>query len=411
MPLASSPARLHGLDALRGFALLLGVVLHAGMSFLPGPYGIPIWVVQDVQADAAFGLSFYIPHIFRMVLFFLLAGFFARLAFEKRGALAFAIDRFKRIALPLASFWMPVFAAIVVVLIWAAVKANGGEMPAEEEQPPLTAETFPFTHLWFLYLLCLFYPVAILARLSIRLIDRTDLMGRLIDRLTGLVTATPIGLVLLGAPLALAFLSAEQWAIWFGIPTPDTGIYPNAIALTGYGMAFGFGWLLHRRLDLLQRLQKLAPVNMAVAIGLTGFCLYTAGIAPSFEMADVNNWQSWVYALAYASAGFAWSFGLIGLALTLFKTESRPARYIADASYWVYIIHLPMVMALQVAFSAVALPAPIKFLLINALTLALCFATYHLLVRGSWIGAWLNGRRYGKAQEAKAKLQAASASA
>ena len=36
---SSAPERLHALDAVRGFALLLGIVLHATLSFIPAPTG------------------------------------------------------------------------------------------------------------------------------------------------------------------------------------------------------------------------------------------------------------------------------------------------------------------------------------------------------------------------------------
>ena len=36
--------RLHGLDAVRGYALLLGIVFHAAASFMPGP---PMWIAED----------------------------------------------------------------------------------------------------------------------------------------------------------------------------------------------------------------------------------------------------------------------------------------------------------------------------------------------------------------------------
>ncbi len=121
-----SPPRIHALDAVRAIALFLGVVLHESMSFIPG---IPIWIVQDSQAAAPFSIAFYVPHIFRMALFFLIAGYFGRLALQRRGLLGFLADRGRRIALPLVTFWLPVFAAIVAALIWGAVKANGGEMP------------------------------------------------------------------------------------------------------------------------------------------------------------------------------------------------------------------------------------------------------------------------------------------
>jgi len=391
----SSPtARLHGLDALRAFALLLGVVLHAGMSFLPGPYGIPVWIAQDSQATGLFGLTFYVPHIFRMVLFFLLAGFFARLVYEKRGAIGLAVDRFKRVALPLVAFWMPVFAAIVAVIIWGAIKANGGEAPEAPEQPPLSAQNFPLTHLWFLYLLCLFYPVAILARGMIRVVDRKDRLGSLLDRLTGFVTVSPLGLVLVALPLTAAFMNAENWMMWFGIPTPDTGLFPNLAALTGYGAAFLFGWLLHRRIDLLARLRAFWMLNTAIAIALTAGCVTYIGIAPSFQAGE-QTLPVLGYALAYSAAGWAWSFGLIGLSMKLFARESATARYTADASYWIYIVHLPIVMALQVAVSDVELPAIAKFAFILSITMVLATGSYQLLVRRSWLGGWLNGRRYG----------------
>lgn len=388
----SSPERLHALDAVRAFALLLGVVLHAAMSFMPGPYGIPIWIALDNQASASFAPLFYVPHIFRMVLFFLIAGFFARLAYEKRGALSLALNRVKRIALPLAAFWMPVFAAIVAVAIWGAIKANGGEPLEPQEQPPLTAENFPLTHLWFLYLLCIFYPVAILARLVTGALGRVLPIGKALDLVVRLLTATPLGIILLALPLTLAFMNAESWMMWFGIPTPDTGLLPNLVAVTAYGTAFTFGWVLHRQTDLLQRFKAWWPVYLGIAIALTGVCMSIIGIAPSFDAAAQDQ-TGWGYAASYAAAGWAWSFAIIGLGLSLFSRENAQVRYIADASYWIYIIHLPVVMALQVAVSDVALPGLVKFALINGVTLILALVSYQFIVRYSWLGAWLNGRR------------------
>ena len=75
-PLAHPPReRLHGLDAVRGIALLLGLVVHASMSWLPGAQHF--WVTHDASPNALAGLLFYVPHMFRMLLFFLVAGLFA----------------------------------------------------------------------------------------------------------------------------------------------------------------------------------------------------------------------------------------------------------------------------------------------------------------------------------------------
>ena len=398
--MTSSPTnRLHGLDAVRGFALLLGVFLHAGMSFIPSEF--PMWITQDANSSPAFALTFYVPHIFRMLLFFVLAGFFARLAWQKRGALGFAFDRFKRVFLPLASFWFPSLMLIVAAVIWGAIKANGGEMPEAPEDPPLTAQNFPLTHLWFLYLLSIFYVGAIVIRLVAGLIDPSGNLRSAAGKLVEFIGHTPLLPLLLAIPATLAFMNTEMWYSWFGIPAPDTGLFPNMIALTAYGTGFAFGWVLHGQSGLLDTFRKFWWAYMAVAIALTLACLQMIGLSPTFMPAD-NSLQSWAYAGAYSLAGWSFSFAFIGLGLALFANESPSRRYVADASYWIYIWHMPLVMALQVFMNDVELPGLVKFLLINAITLAVTTGSYHLLVRGTWLGAWLNGRRYGKKADAKA---------
>ncbi|MEQ1542006.1 MAG: glucan biosynthesis protein, partial [Novosphingobium sp.] len=67
--------RLHALDALRGGALLLGLVVHASMAFMAGTQGL--WIVHDPESSVLLGLGFYVPHMFRMLVFFVIAGLFA----------------------------------------------------------------------------------------------------------------------------------------------------------------------------------------------------------------------------------------------------------------------------------------------------------------------------------------------
>ena len=71
----SPSTRLHYLDATRAFALLLGIVFHASLSFMPVFIG---WAVMDVSTSYIAGGFALISHTFRMALFFLIAGFSAR---------------------------------------------------------------------------------------------------------------------------------------------------------------------------------------------------------------------------------------------------------------------------------------------------------------------------------------------
>ena len=50
----------------------------------------------------------------------------------------------------------------------------------------------------------------------------------------------------------------------------------------------------------------------------------------------------------FGVAVWGWVFGLTGAALRFLSNYSAMRRYIADASYWIYLAHLPVVAALQV---------------------------------------------------------------
>ena len=101
---APAPRRWHDLDALRGFAMLLGIALHSSLSFFPG-----FWVAIDDTADPDgwFDEFFHAVHGFRMQLFFLLSGFFTMMLWRRRGPKRLMEQRAKRIALPFAIFVLP----------------------------------------------------------------------------------------------------------------------------------------------------------------------------------------------------------------------------------------------------------------------------------------------------------------
>ncbi len=73
------------------------------------------------------------------------------------------------------------------------------------------------------------------------------------------------------------------------------------------------------------------------------------------------------------------SFAFIGVALRFLSNHSPVRRYIADSSYWLYLVHVPLVMALQVAVSQLPWPWFVKYPLVLVVTFTLLFASYRLL--------------------------------
>ena len=48
---------------------------------------------------------------------------------------------------------------------------------------------------------------------------------------------------------------------------------------------------------------------------------------------------------AYPPAIWIWCFALFGTATRFLSGERRVVRYLADSSYWIYPVHLPLVVA------------------------------------------------------------------
>jgi peptidoglycan/LPS O-acetylase OafA/YrhL len=381
--------RLHALDAVRSFALLLGVVIHASMSFLPG---FNAWPLLDPSTSTTLAVVFFSSHVFRMVLFFTIAGFFAHLLLEKRGMRGFLINRLKRIGIPLVAFVLPLASLVIGAIVFGFMRLHPGQpLPPS---PPQPAGSFPLIHLWFLYYLLLFYGAAALLRGLGGLVRLAGPVMWLADRITAIIVKSGVLVVALGLPAAWVLYQQPGWALWAGIPTPDSTVIPQVPALIAFGTAFAVGWLLHRQVALLASIQKLGSVYLAGAIVLTGVCLLRNGLSPATAVATLPGLSKLGFALAYTAAGWLWTFGIIGLAVRYLHQESPARRYLADASYWIYLTHLPLVFALEGVVGPLAWPWFVKFPLIVGGTLAVLILMYHYLVRPRALGVLLNGRRY-----------------
>ena len=381
------PQRWHDLDAVRALALLSGVALHGVMSFMSPR----VWLIADPHTSLAADGLFYVIHIFRMTLFFVLAGFFARLMIQKKGVVAFAGNRLKRIALPLVVAWPLVLASVIVMAIVANAPPPGAPALPSPPPPALTAATFPLTHLWFLYTLLILYTGAIGLKLVTDLLHVGGGLGRLLDSVVRVLTRVDLVAVVLAVPVALAFYGNAHWNLWFGIATPDTGLVPNAMAAAGFTTAFAFGWWLNRSPDLLDHLARRVWLYGVAAIAGTAWCLHTAGLAPVLVPADGHAHP--VYALVYPATSWAWSFALIGAARRFLTREAPVLRYLSDASYWIYIVHLPLVLVFQWLVMKVDCDPMLKLVIVVAATMTVGLLSYQLLVRYSFIGTILNGRK------------------
>lgn len=119
-------ARRSDLDALRAVAMLLGIALHAALSFFPS-----FWMVSDRRQAAGFGVLVSAVHGFRMPLFFVMSGFFGAMLLHRRGRGALVKHRFRRVFLPL----MLGLVTVVPATMWISSVATSSASPKGDARP------------------------------------------------------------------------------------------------------------------------------------------------------------------------------------------------------------------------------------------------------------------------------------
>jgi glucan biosynthesis protein C len=372
----SSSGRYHYLDNLRALAMLSGVLFHAALAYSPLAHAF--FPTADHGQSAAVDLCIWFLHLFRMPLFFLVAGFFAALLVAKRGMGGLFRNRLRRIALPFAIFWPLVHAALSYSTLHAAATVRNPspllELIRRLTQTQGLPEQLPGTgHLWFLYYLLLFYVLVWSAKNF-----GLEKLGNLVR---GLSPAWVLGFLPLLLVPALASVSAPN-------PAPES-FFPQFWAFGFYGPFFAFGYLLFGHDAMIERLRPAAPWLLAASLVLYGAFWYllnrqspgaqdpSASLPIAVLEAYLSVWMTVVCLIAGKS---------------LLDRSSAVLRYLSDASYWTYLVHLPILFAIQYRLLDIELPWGIKFAASVLATFGLCLLSYHLLVRKTLLGGFLGAQ-------------------
>ncbi len=180
-------------------------------------------------------------------------------------------------------------------------------------------------------------------------------------------------------------------------PEGSAGLLPIPHILAFYAIFFGFGALYYGFddrsgrvggrwwLPLTIAILVVFPVAMGVKEGWLGSL--GVGLGPDSQARRVLS------VLLQAAYPWLMTFGLMGLFRRFCPAESPAMRYLSDSAYWLYLAHLPLVIAVQYGVRDWPLPTNVKFLLIVAVVTGFLLWTYQTVVRYTWLGRFLNGPR------------------
>lgn len=367
--------------------MMLGVFLHAGLAYAQPAR--EVWLATDRYGSVAIDASIWFIHLFRMSLFFLLSGYFAALLVSRKGVKKFLWNRTLRIAIPMLAFFPFLVGAMTLVivmalsmdyekrglmgLIAASIEA-GKDAPADSTDQ----NTLGWMHLWFLHYLMLF---------SLSAAACTRWKSARFDWLFG------NRLLLALAPLVLVPSVA-----WVGVPLPAAESFIPLLWPFGfYGLFYWAGWQLLGREAALSRLQPY--VWLIVGGSLVLFIPYYLNMPElNIEVAkrratSLAPWPLCLEALLTAYLSVMLTVAALLLGQRYLSSHSPAMRFIADSSYWVYLVHLPIVVLLQTWLVPLDWNVWLKFAITTLVTLIACLATYVVFVRYTPVGWLLNGKR------------------
>jgi len=253
-----------------------------------------------------------------------------------------------------------------------AVKGERGEAEADlEGLVMLVFFAGIFHHLWFLYYL---------AWLVAGFIIIMWLLGKLKWRaLPEWLITSPLAWLWL---LPVTFLAQMMMDDSFG-PATATGFLPWPPILIYYAIFFFFGALCFGCDSFETKVGRLWPLSFVLAVAplLAGLCLVKS--------------QNDGALLAAFSVVYAWLmiFGFIGFFRAFFSGENARIRYLSDSSYWLYIMHLPLIIFVQLFISSWDMSSILKCLLTCVGTTLILLVSYEWGVRYTCIGTLLNGKR------------------
>jgi glucans biosynthesis protein C len=381
---SSTSERLHALDNLRALMMWLGIVLHVSANHLTGPMVLP-W--RDQATSELADVLMAVIHVFRMPVFLMLAGYFVALLVARRGARDMLRHRMRRLALPFVVFWPILFIALGALAMIYAHRVERGYLgisldvvPSMPGHPKINT-----WHLWFLYQLT---GLVLLTMVALWLAPR--LPQRLRDGISGafkLLGLRAWGFAVLALPLAWIGAQYPQ-----GLLVVNGSFAPPVFEWLHHGLFYTFGYFLYLHRESLLTHYTSYAARYAWAGALV--CFASLGLLKELQINPASSeafrlFASW----SYNATTWLWSFALIGVALRHLNHQNPTLRYLADSAYWVYLVHMLGTIGFGALLYGAPLPAELKMLLNIAATTLMTLLSYHLLVRKTFIGHLLSGKR------------------
>lgn len=383
--------RIHSLDSLRAIMMMLGLVLHSALTYNITNHG-NVWILKDPETtNIATDFLVLLIHSFRMPIFFLIAGFFGAMLFYERSPKRMITNRISRIVLPFIVFLFILAPVVQFSFDYASMTLRGQENALKTTLTPFSNPNFYIpkstSHLWFLYYLIYATGTAVVLAFILK---KTPKLTHNIKTIGSWIFQKPLVRVLFFSGITFIIFTLLETSM----VASSTSLRPDVATFVYFVSFYLVGWILYTSKQHLPTLQKYDWFCTITAIIL----VITQGALIQYSDLDLQPSGNSPLLIAFSSfIVWLFIFGITGLFIRYGSKYSKRMRYISDASYWVYLIHLPLTALFPLTVWKLPIGAIPKFLLVTTITGSICFLTYHYCVRNTFIGKFLNGRKYPRA--------------
>lgn len=331
--------RRYDIDWLRVIAIGMLLVYHTSIGFQP--WGVLIRFIQNDEFNESLWILMSMMNIWRIPFLFLVSGIGVWFALQRRDWKALIKERSVRIFLPF----------LVGVFLWVPLHQNLWQY--YYAQPVLYVPNPG--HVWFLG--NVFIYVLIFIPLFIFMKDYSE--NKWVVKLKKAINQ-PLSLFVLVIPFVLEVeivnpenfeMYAMTWhGFWLGMVAFFIGFL---VAFSGEGF-----WM---------NVSRFRWISMILALGIYLIRVFY------FELRTTDYWMSIESCL--------WIYSVLGLGYKYLNRESPTLRYLSEAAYPVYIIHMMVLYLGSIWIFPVAIDVNLKLGLLLIFTFGGCLLIYEYGIR------------------------------
>ncbi len=316
--------------------------------------GIPLDTLSTVWF--AFYLSF--QQAYFLGLLFLTSGYFVAGSYDRKGFSRFTRDRFTRLIVPTLIYMVAITPFIEFVELRNAY--TGFDLVGFLSGTGV---------MWFAAALFLFALAYGLVRLR-----------------TPSPTAQKIGPSLTNAVILILIIAISAFLIRIVQPIGTSILNMQICYFASYIALFLVGILAYRN-NLFARISYRTGKRWLTAGIVLGFFAWLAVVIAATATGSTAalmggvTWQSAGFSLWESFVAVAMSIGMIVMFREKFNRQNPVVNKLTQNSFAVYMFHPPIIVAVALLFSPVALYPVVKWALLCIICVPLCFAITHFVIR------------------------------